>query len=125
MGAFKEKLPFLIKQNPAYLLGWNRTSCFGCIFSTADLWAMMREIAPERFQRLVNKEIELNHTIDTNRITIEQKANLGSIERLPKDARLSQWVQLALNRNFHQEDLIMDAWEVPSGAFRGVEGGSL
>ncbi|MEH7526192.1 phosphoadenosine phosphosulfate reductase family protein, partial [Bacillus sp. JJ1503] len=31
-----EKRRFL--PHPAYLLGWNRTSCFGCIFSTSDLW---------------------------------------------------------------------------------------
>lgn len=61
-----EKRRFL--PHPAYLLGWNRTSCFGCIFSTADLWAMMREIAPERFKMLVLKEEELNHTIDIKRL---------------------------------------------------------
>jgi hypothetical protein len=116
-----EKRGFL--PHPAYLLGWNRTSCFGCIFSTSDLWAMMREIAPERFNRLVEIEKKLNHTIDTRRMTLEQKANLGSLERLPKDKRLSKWVSLALNRSFRKEDLIMDSWELPAGAFRGVSGG--
>lgn len=43
-----EKRSFL--PHPAYLLGWNRTSCFGCIFSTADLWAMMREIPAGAFR---------------------------------------------------------------------------
>lgn len=111
--------------HPAYLCGWNRTSCMGCIFSTADLWAMMREIAPERFYRLVDVEKELNHTIDTNRLTLEQKANMGSLNRLPKDARLSKWVQLALNRNFRKGDLIMDKWELPAGAFQGAAGGPI
>lgn len=116
-----EKRRFL--PHPAYLLGWNRTSCFGCIFSTADLWAMMREIAPERFNKLVEKEKELNHTIDTNRLTLEQKANLGAIERLPKDRRLSKWVKLALSRNFRKDDLIMENWELPAGALLGANGG--
>lgn len=116
-----EKRRFL--PHPAYLLGWNRTSCFGCIFSTADLWAMMREIAPERFIRLVEMEKELNHTIDTNRLTLEEKANLGSINRLPKDYRVSKWVNLALSKKFNKEDLIMNSWEVPAGAFRGTAGG--
>ena len=110
-------LPF-----PAYLLGWNRTSCFGCIFSTADLWAMMREIAPERFQRLVDVEKELNHTIDP-RMSLEEKANIGSLDRLPKDARTSKWVNMALSRNITKEDLIVDKWELPAGAFRGAKGG--
>lgn len=111
--------------HPAYILGWNRTSCFGCIFSTADLWAMMREIAPERFNQLVELERELNHTIDTNRVSLVEKANLGTLERLPKDARLSQWVELALNRNFEASDLIMGKWELPAGALRGSAGGPL
>lgn len=85
----------------AYLPGWSRTSCLGCIFSNADLYAMMREIAPERFQRLVEMEKELNHTIDTNRVPLEQKANLGSLDRLPKEHRLSGWVKLALSRSFN------------------------
>lgn len=117
-----EKRRFL--PHPAYLLGWNRTSCFGCIFSTADLWAMMRQIAPERFYRLVAMEKELGHTIDTTRITLEQKADAGSLKRLPKDARTSQWVQLALNRSFNK-DLIMPKWEVPAGAFHGSVGGPI
>lgn len=111
--------------HPAYLLGWNRTSCFGCIFSTADLWAMMREIAPDRFNRLAELEKQLNHTIDTSRITLEQKANLGSLDRLPQDARLNKWVQLALNRNFNVKDLIMPKWEMPAGAMKGNAGGPI
>jgi 3'-phosphoadenosine 5'-phosphosulfate sulfotransferase (PAPS reductase)/FAD synthetase len=116
-----EKRSFL--PHPAYLLGWNRTSCFGCIFSTADLWAMMREIAPERFDTLVRMENEINHTIDPRNITLEQKANMGSIKRLPKDKRLNQWVNLALNRSFNVDDLIMNKWELPAGAFNGTTGG--
>lgn len=116
-----EKRNFL--PHPAYILGWNRTSCFGCIFSTADLWAMMREIAPERFQKLVDTEKALNHTIDTKRITLEQKANLGSTKRLPNGKKLSKWVDVALNRNFKAEDLIMDKWELPAGALLGTSGG--
>jgi hypothetical protein len=116
-----EKRRFL--PHPAYLLGWNRTSCFGCIFSTADLWAMMREIAPERFNRLLQVEKEIEHTIDTKRLTLEQKANMGSIDRLPKDRQLSEWVNLALNRSFNKNDLIMDKWELPAGAMIGAAGG--
>lgn len=107
----------------AYLLGWNRTSCFGCIFSTKDLWAMMREIAPERFYRLVAVEKQLGHTIDPGRMTLEEKANLGSLSRLPKDARLSQWVNAALSRSFSANDLIMPKWELPAGAMLGSAGG--
>lgn len=118
-----EKRKFL--PHPAYLLGWNRTSCFGCIFSTPDLWAMMREIAPERFYKLARMEKELGHTIDTGRLFLEDKANLGSLERLPKDYRLSKWVDLALNPVFEEKDLVMNQWELPAGALRGNAGGPI
>ena len=114
---YYEKYRFL--PHPAYLLGWNRTSCFSCIFQTNDLFAMMREIAPERFNQLVQMEKELDHTIDSNRVPLEVRAKLGSIDRLPKDARLSKWVNVALSRSFNKEDLIMDKWELPTGAFKG------
>jgi len=84
---------------------------------------MMREIAPERFQRLLEMEKELNHTIDSN--PLEQKANLGSLDRLPKDHRLSGWVKLALSRSFNKDGLIMEKWELPAGAFKGAIGGSI
>ena len=111
-----------ILPHPAYLLGWNRTSCLGCIFSTPDLWAMMREIAPGRFSRMVAVEKELHHTVDP-KMDLTAKANQGSLKRLPTDARTSRWAQLALHRNFNVGDLRVERWELPAGAFRGSAGG--
>lgn len=48
---------------------------------------------------------------------------MGSLQRLPKDKRLSKWVDLALNRNFEMDDLIIDKWELPAGALLGAMGG--
>ncbi len=110
--------------HPAYLLGWNRTSCLGCIFSTPDLWAMMRELFPDRFYQLVEKEKELGFTIDP-KFTLEEKAKLGSLARLPKDPRIREWVKIALSRNYSASDLIVDRWEIPAGAFRGSAGGAI
>lgn len=113
-----------ILPHPAYLLGWGRTSCFSCIFQNADLWRMMQEIAPERFNRIAQMEQELNHTIDP-RMTVIEKAKRGSLDRLPTDARVSKWVQLALSRTFRKQDLIMNKWELPAGAFKGAAGGAI
>jgi len=52
-------------------------------------------------------------------MTLVEKANLGSLDRLPKDARLSQWVSAALSHSFSASDLIMPSWELPSGAMLG------
>ncbi len=111
-----------ILPHPAYLLGWNRTSCLGCIFSTPDLWAMMREFAPGRFSRMVGVEKELHHTVDP-KMDLTAKANQGSLKRLPTDARTSRWAQLALHRNFNVDDLRVERWELPTGAFRGFADG--
>ncbi|PWK05069.1 phosphoadenosine phosphosulfate reductase family protein, partial [Tumebacillus permanentifrigoris] len=73
---------FNLLPHPAYMLGFSRCSCFGCIFNTADLWAMMREIAPERFARLAYIERKIQFTID-NKLTLEEKANKGRLHRLP------------------------------------------
>jgi hypothetical protein len=109
-----------------YLLGWNRTSCFGCIFSTPDLWAMTREIAPERFTEIARMERELGHTIDP-RMDVTTKANLGKIDRLPKGSRLQELIRMGTDPDFRftKEDLILERWELPAGAFHGAAGGSL
>ncbi|WP_374724223.1 phosphoadenosine phosphosulfate reductase domain-containing protein [Calidifontibacillus erzurumensis] len=113
-----------IRPYVAYYLGFNRTSCLGCIFSTPDLWAIVREIAPERFRRLVELEKELNHTIDIH-ISLEQKANMGSLKRLPKDPRVLEWIDMAFTKAYTKNDLIMEKFELPAGAFHGGEGGAL
>lgn len=110
-----------IAPHPAYLLGWNRTSCFGCVFSTPDLWHMMREIAPERFNYLVELEKELNFTIDNN-LTLSQMADKGK-SRIPDGKE--RLVKLALEGGITTEEFFQEKWELPAGAFRGAEGGPI
>ncbi len=114
-----------ITPHPAYLLGYPRTSCFSCIFLSPDLWAICRELAPERFNMLVEKEKELNHTINSNRIPLTQLADMGNLNRLPKDKRLSKWVDMAFSRSFSKDELIMDKWKLPAGAFGQSVGGPI
>jgi 3'-phosphoadenosine 5'-phosphosulfate sulfotransferase (PAPS reductase)/FAD synthetase len=110
-----------ILPHPAYILGWNRTSCLGCIFSTPDLWFMMREIAPERFNSLAQMEDELNFTIDNTK-NINRMADEGK-SRVPRNKENLRFMQLALNGNITLKDFIVDRWELPAGAFYGAEGG--
>ena len=113
-----------IMPHPAYLVGFGRTSCLGCIFSTPDLWAMIREFAPARFERLVQMERELDHTIDA-KMDLTAKANFGSLKRVPNDVRLGRWIETAMSRNITKRDLVVSRWELPAGAFRGAAGGSM
>jgi len=116
---------YKIMPHPAYMLGWNRVSCMSCIFSTPSLFRMYQEIAPERFQRLVDIEKQINHTLDS-KMTLEEKASLGCLKRLPVDhPQYSRWLSLALGKTFSVADLICDGWITPTGAYLGSEGGSL
>jgi 3'-phosphoadenosine 5'-phosphosulfate sulfotransferase (PAPS reductase)/FAD synthetase len=115
---------FKLAPNPVYNLGFSRLSCQTCVFFSPDNWAMLRHINPELFQRLVDKEIELGHTIDP-RMSLTEKADKGSINRMPvHDPRFAKWVEAALTPRFRKEDLIVDGeWELPAGAFGGSGGG--
>lgn len=106
--------------HPAYWLGFSRTSCFGCIFSTADQWATMRDIAPERFNARVEMERELRHTID-NKLTLTQLADKGN-SILPRGIETGEWVRLALEGDIEPGDIFVDKWVLPAGAFTGGGG---
>jgi len=114
---------YRILPHPAYWLGFSRTSCFGCVFCTADQWATVRDIAPSKFDELVRLEQELNHTID-NKLTLIELANNG-ISRVPRNMDPEKWVRMALNRDITTADIIMDKWQLPAGAFTGAAGGSI
>lgn len=107
--------------HPAYWLGFSRTSCFGCIFCTADQWATLREISPEKFNQLVRLEQELNHTIDTN-LTLTNLADKGR-SHIPRNIHAKKWMQMALCRKFTPEDIFTETWDLPCGAFTGAAGG--
>ncbi len=116
-----------IRPHPAYLLGWSRCSCAGCVFQTPPLWAMTREVMPEFFEQLVAAEEDLAFTIDP-KLTLREKADLGCLDRLPPEPERS------LYRRWATEPGAMTfadiAWEwpdgwYPAGAFHGAAGGSL
>jgi hypothetical protein len=110
-----------ILPHPAYWLGFSRTSCFGCVFCTADQWATVREVSPERFARLVELERELNHTID-NKLTLTQLADRGT-SRVPDEIETEKWIRIALEGDIRPSDMIVDQWHLPAGAFTGAAGG--
>lgn len=111
-----------ITPHPAYLLGFGRTSCFGCIFSTPDYYCWMRELSPDRFNQLVEMENELGFTID-NKYNLIQMADMGSLKRMPREVLNSSFIQKALSGVFRVEDFFSEKWELPAGAFRGAAGG--
>lgn len=113
--------------HPAYLLGYSRCSCWGCIFSSADQWRTMQALAPEHFERLAAAEEELRFTIDA-KLSLREKAARGAIMRRPDDP----WHRMAETWALHPDTLTLsdltmtwpDNW-YPAGAFTGSAGGSL
>ena len=85
---------------------------------------MTRESEPARFERLVQMERELAHTIDA-KMGLTAKANRGSRNRFPNDARLGAWIEMAMSWNITKRDLVVSRWELPAGAFRATAGGSM
>lgn len=68
----------------------------------------------------LKKELEERH-ID-NKLTLSQLADKGR-SRLPKGIKAREWVRLALEGDIGPEDIIVDKWVLPAGAFTGAGGG--
>lgn len=114
---------YRIVPHPAYITGFSRTSCFGCIFMSPDHWAMMREIAPDRFYQLVEMEKEINFKIDS-KYSLEQLADMGKAN-IPYEVLTSNFIQRALRGEYSAENFFTEKWELPAGAFKGSAGGPI
>lgn len=113
--------------HPAYLLGYSRCSCFGCVYSSPDQWRTMQALAPDHFDRLAAAEEDLAFTIDA-KLSLREKAARGTILRRPDD----HWHRMAETWAFHPETLTRDDMAMhwpdgwyPAGAFTGSAGGSV
>lgn len=102
--------------HPAYRLGWSRTSCMTCIFGTADQWAAVRELAPERFEQVAKREEEFGKTIQRSK-SIRQLANEGT-SFLTNDKRLQA---LGMSKQY-TDDIFTSKWNLPAGAFKDQGG---
>jgi 3'-phosphoadenosine 5'-phosphosulfate sulfotransferase (PAPS reductase)/FAD synthetase len=99
-----------INPHPCYHLGWGRCSCAGCIFSSKNQWATLRQIAPVNFQKISLCEQNLQ-TIHPN-ISITQLADAGK----PFDNLEPKMVKL-INSTKWNLPIVLDSWESPSGVY--------
>ncbi|QOY38290.1 phosphoadenosine phosphosulfate reductase family protein [Anaerobacillus isosaccharinicus] len=116
---------YSIRPYGSYYLGFSRTSCVSCVFNSPDHWRIMQEIMPERFNMIVEAEKELNHTVNEKGIPLTEIVKKGSLKRLPTDELYNECVEFALKHEYRPEDLIMEKWLLPYGAFKGAEGGPI
>jgi 3'-phosphoadenosine 5'-phosphosulfate sulfotransferase (PAPS reductase)/FAD synthetase len=107
-----------IQPHPAYMLGWNRCSCQLCIFGSANLWATINEISPEKVDTIAGKEDLLNFTL-YDKLSIREKIAKGkAIEGLDL-----YWVKNATGEFF--APMIVNEWQLPPGAYSLETAGSL
>lgn len=105
--------------HPCYRAGWNRCSCAQCIFSTPKLFAGIRELYPEEYKQLRQDEIILGFTLDN-------KCNLDTFIGSTKSCVCYEdkaAIHSLITGEFTVDDVYIDDWKYPAGAFHGAEGG--
>lgn len=102
-----------IVPHPAYQLGWSRLSCMTCIFGSANQWATIRAVMPDRFDLVANYETAFGCTIQ-RAATLHQLADRGT----PYAAALARpdLVELA-QATAWTGPVLTDDWRLPPGAF--------
>jgi len=100
-----------VNPHPAYRLGWGRLSCMACIFGSANQWASVRKIAPDRFSRIAAYEEQFACTINRKH-SVGGLADRGS----PYGAISDNLAELAMSASFNEPVIVSD-WVLPAGAF--------
>jgi len=99
----------------AYFLGWGRLSCMTCIFASPNQWATIRQIAPERFERIADYEVRFGMTIN-RKYGIRELADKG----VPYPAALAnpQLAEAAMQTGWTLPVSCEPAdWIMPAGAY--------
>ncbi len=102
---------FKVNPHPAYRLGWGRLSCISCIFGSKNQWATLNKIAPGRFRRIGAYEKEFGVTIHRSKSVYDQV-----VEGSPYSDLDPSIVKEGLGITFNN-DIILNKWELPAGAF--------
>lgn len=109
-----------VNPHPCYRIGWNRCSCMTCIFSTPRLFAGIKELFPEEWEALKQDERILGFTLDNKQ---DLESFVGCTPScVVKDDK--QALNSILTGQFTEDDVFVDDWKYPVGAFHGADGGS-
>lgn len=109
-----------VNPHPCYRIGWNRCSCAMCIFSTPRLYAGFNELFPEEFAELHQDEVRLGFTLDNKKDLYQFIEGAEScVDKTDKNA-----IHSILTGDFTKDDVFVDDWKYPVGAFHGADGGS-
>ena len=82
-----------------------------CIFGSSDQWASVKAIAPKRFEVIADYEKEFDCTIHRTKPVHELAAEGTSYESITPDL-----IAQAMSEEY-TDSVVVDHWELPSGAF--------
>ncbi len=102
---------YKVNPHPAYKMGWGRLSCMKCIFGSHNQWKSAFHIDKTGVQEIIKYEKQFQVTIHRT-MSVTERLEKGSVYKniTPELAKASQ------NRIF-EEEIILNQWELPSGAF--------
>ena len=106
-----------IVAHPAYRIHFGRVSCMFCIFGDVDQWATLRDLDPERFEKIAQYEDEFGKTID-RKFSIRDLADKGTSQVPFMDEETKA---LALSKTY-DESVRTNDWQMPVGAFKKTGG---
>ena len=109
-----------INPHPCYRIGWNRCSCAMCIFSTPRLFAGIKELFPNEFAELRHDEEVLGFTLD-NKMNLDDFVGCAESCVCWDDKNA---IHSILTGQFEKDDVYVEEWQYPVGAFHGSDGGS-
>lgn len=109
-----------INPHPCYRIGWNRCSCMMCIFSTPRLFAGVKELFPDDYAALRHDEEVLGFTLDNKKNLDEFIGDTQSCVCWKDKAAIHS----ILTGEFNTDDIYINDWNYPVGAFHGADGGS-
>lgn len=104
---------YKVRVHPCYYLGYSRCSCMHCIFGNKDQFATSAYIDPCGIKKIIKYEDEFGVTLK-RKGTIADLIESGQIyDKAFSDEYLRD---LSMSENY-TEDIIMDSWYLPSGAY--------
>jgi 3'-phosphoadenosine 5'-phosphosulfate sulfotransferase (PAPS reductase)/FAD synthetase len=110
-----------INPHPCYRLGFNRASCFPCIFGGARQFATVKALAPELFETMAGYEEEFG-------VTLKRKVSLRVLveDATPYDGMDPRDVAAAFSKDWREPIVLPEgAWVLPKGAFGSETCGAL
>lgn len=111
---------YKVQPHPCYELGWSRCSCQMCIFSSANTWASIYQLNPEKVEKFISIENKINHTL-YHKLSIWDKVKKG--KSFIRDKDLERWKSEAIG--VFKSPILISDFKLPTGAYSREKTGSI